>query len=89
MYKRQDFDHDGTRHHVTTRQVFRIRGITLHKALAVFVQQITCLLYTSQHFITLDAIARFFMPGRNRRVSYGLRQIGNQNIYATHYVSFN
>jgi hypothetical protein len=29
------------------------------------------------------------MPGRNGRVSYGLRQIGNQNIYATHYVSFN
>lgn len=36
-----DFDHDGTRHHVTTRRVFRIRGITLHEALAVFVQQIT------------------------------------------------
>lgn len=36
-----DFDHDRTRHHVTTRQVFRIRGITLHKALTVFVQQVT------------------------------------------------
>ena len=36
-----DFDHDGARHHVTTRQVFRIRRITLHEALTVFVQQVT------------------------------------------------
>lgn len=36
-----DFDHDGTRHHVTARQVFSVRGITLHKAFAVFVQQVT------------------------------------------------
>ena len=35
-----DFYHDGTRHHVATRQVFRVRRITLHKALAVFIQQI-------------------------------------------------
>lgn len=35
-----NFDHDGTRHHVTTRRVFRIRGITLHEALTVFVQQV-------------------------------------------------
>jgi succinate dehydrogenase/fumarate reductase flavoprotein subunit len=32
---------DGTRHHVTTRQVFGVRGITLHKAFAVFIEQIT------------------------------------------------
>ncbi len=36
-----DFDHDRTRHHVTARQVFRVRRITLHKAFAVFIQQIT------------------------------------------------
>ncbi|EJK91798.1 hypothetical protein UUU_11380 [Klebsiella pneumoniae subsp. pneumoniae DSM 30104 = JCM 1662 = NBRC 14940] len=36
-----DFDHDGTRHHVTARKVFSVRGITLHKAFAVFVQQVT------------------------------------------------
>ena len=36
-----DFDHDGTRHHVTARQVFGVRRITLHKAFAMFVQQIT------------------------------------------------
>ena len=35
-----DFDHDGTRHHVATRQVFRIRGITFHETFAVFVQQV-------------------------------------------------
>lgn len=47
-----DFDHDGTRHHVTTRQIFRIRGITLHEALAVFVQQIaafTAAAFCDQH----------------------------------------
>jgi hypothetical protein len=42
-----------------------------------------------QHFITLNGIARFFVPGGDGRISYGLRQVGNQNIYATHYVSFN
>lgn len=36
-----DFDHDGTRHHVTARQVFGVRRITFHKAFAMFVQQIT------------------------------------------------
>ena len=52
-----DFDHDGTRHHVTTRQVFRIRGITLHKALAMFVQQIatfTTAAFCHQHARTGD-----------------------------------
>ena len=42
-----------------------------------------------QHFIALDGIARFFVPGRNGRVSNGLRQVGYKNIYATHYLSFN
>lgn len=35
-----NFDHDGTRHHVTARQVFRVWRITLHEALAMFVQQV-------------------------------------------------
>ncbi|MNP14707.1 hypothetical protein D3C76_1070410 [compost metagenome] len=42
-----------------------------------------------QHFIALNAIARFFMPGRYRCVSDGFRQVGNKNIYATHFVSLN
>ena len=53
-----DFDHDGTRHHVTTRQVFRIRGITLHEALAVFIQQVatfTTAAFCYQHACTGDA----------------------------------
>ena len=50
-----DFDHDGTRHHVTTRQVFRIRRITLHKALAVFIQQIAA--FTAAAFCHQNARA--------------------------------
>jgi hypothetical protein len=42
-----------------------------------------------QHFITLNAVARFFVPGGDGRICYGFRQVGNKNIYATHYLSFN
>ena len=42
-----------------------------------------------QHFIALNGIARFFVPGGDGRICYGFRQVGNKNIYATHYVSFN
>ncbi|SVK50289.1 Uncharacterised protein [Acinetobacter baumannii] len=36
-----DFDHDRTGNHVAARQIFGVRRITLHEALAVFVQQVT------------------------------------------------
>ncbi len=35
-----DLDHDGTGHHVATGQILGVRRITLHEALAVFVQQV-------------------------------------------------
>ncbi len=55
-----DFDHDGTRHHVTARQVFGVRRITLHKAFAMFVQQITA--FTTATFG--DQYARTCNAGR-------------------------
>ena len=42
-----------------------------------------------QHFIALNGIAWFFVPGSDGRICYGFRQVGNKNIYATHFVSFN
>ena len=42
-----------------------------------------------QHFIALNGIAWFFVPGSDGRICYRFRQVGNKNIYATHYVSFN
>ncbi|CCJ91663.1 hypothetical protein BN132_3591 [Cronobacter turicensis 564] len=42
-----------------------------------------------QHFITFHRVARLFVPGGDGCVSNGFRQVGNKNIYATHYLSFN
>ena len=35
-----DLDHDGAGHHVATGQVLGVRGVTLHEALAIFIEQI-------------------------------------------------
>ncbi len=35
-----DLDHDGTGHHVATGQIAGVRRITLHEALAVFIEQV-------------------------------------------------
>ena len=51
-----DFDHNRTRDHVTTGQVLRVRGIALHKALAMFIQQITA--FTTAAFCHQHARAR-------------------------------
>jgi hypothetical protein len=38
----------------------------------------------NQDFITLHAVARFFVPGGYGRIGNRFRKVRNQNIYATH-----
>src|SRR5471030_646317 len=41
-----------------------------------------------QYIVTLNTVARLFVPGGNRRIRNGFRKVRDQNIYATHYQSF-